>query len=553
MPASSAQRVELDPKSHLDPVIAAAIQCGPIPYLRDWRSLSLNELTKAEQVMKFAERYLKIPGGEHVGKPLRLEPFQEAFLYSVFDNPHKTRTAILSMARRNSKSFLTAVILLAYVVGPLAEWNVTTASAAQSRDQAGLIFKFMNEMISLSPELSALVRTQPSQKRALGVPRNTEYYSMSADARTGYGRSLKVVVLDESGQIVGPNNDFVSMLRTSQGSYDDPLFITISTQAASDGDYLSVLIDDAIRVQDPHSVVHLYTTSEDFDMLDEEGWKYSNPALGVFRSKKDIQEQLHQAHRIPSQSAQAQNLLLNRRVAQDKLWLSPSVWKENSRSPEIEAFTRPDAVVSLGLDLSARLDLTAAVFSVKDDSDDVHLLPFVFTPSSGLEERAARARAPYQAWVASGDLIAVPGAVIEYTWVTEFLKLKMDELGIRVTYVCFDRWRMADFRQAGAPIGFCADSIWKPIGQGYVSMSPRVDSFEALLLQERVRHGGHPVLTFAAASARVMKDPAGNRKIDKARREAKIDALIASLMATYEITEGAQDIQQVFDIDAIIG
>jgi phage terminase large subunit-like protein len=50
-----------------------------------------------------------------------------------------------------------------------------------------------------------------------------------------------------------------------------------------------------------------------------------------------------------------------------------------------------------------------------------------------------------------------------------------------------------------------------------------------------------------------MKDPAGNRKIDKARREAKIDALIASLMATYEITEGAQDTQQVFDIDAIIG
>ena len=537
----------------LESVIEAAVRCGPKPLRREWRHLPLGELTKAEKVLKFGEMYLKIPSGEHAGKPLKFDPFQEAFIYSVFDNPVGTRTAILSMARRNSKSFLTAVILLAFVVGPLAELNVAVASAANSRDQAGLISKLMFDMVQLDPTLSKFVRLQPSLKRCVGIKKNTEYQSLSADARTGFGRSLKVVVLDEAGQIKGPSNDFVSMLRTSQGSYEDPLFIIISTQAAADADYLSVTVDDAIRSNDPHTVVHLYTTPEHYDTLDPEGWYYSNPALGVFRSIKDLEEQLQQARRIPAQSAQAQNLLLNRRIAVDKLWLAPDVWKQNSRAPDLGEFSRFGAVVSLGLDLSMRTDLTAAVLSVMDAEKEVHLLPYVFTPSTGLEERSIQDRAPYKAWVDSGHIIAVPGAVIEYSWVAEFLKLELDRLGIKLSYLAFDRWRIHDFKAVAALVGFGTDCVWNPVGQGYQSMSPRIDAFEGLLLQERVRHGSHPLLNFAAASAMVMSDPARNRKLEKIKRNSRIDPLVAAVMASYEISESAQKPVVPFDVAGIIG
>ena len=101
----------------------------------------------------------------------------------------------------------------------------------------------------------------------------SEYFAMSADAKTGYGRALLVVVLDESGQIRGPTNEYVDMLRTSQGSYENPLFVTISTQAPSDNDWLSVQIDDGIRSQNPHTVVHLYCADPDADLLDKAQWK----------------------------------------------------------------------------------------------------------------------------------------------------------------------------------------------------------------------------------------------------------------------------------------
>src|SRR3546814_4478417 len=68
-------------------------------------------------------------------------------------------------------------------------------------------------------------------------------------------------------------------------------------------------------------------------------------------------------------------------------------------------------------------------------------------------------------------------------------------------------------------------------GQGYVSMSPALDALEADLLQERLRHGGHPALAMCAANAVAVPDPAGNRKLDKSKATGRIDGMVALAMA----------------------
>ena len=52
-----------------------------------------------------------------------------------------------------------------------------------------------------------------------------------------------------------------------------------------------------------------------------------------------------------------------------------------------------------------------------------------------------------------------------------------------------------------------------------------------MLLEGRIRHGNHPVLTMCAANTRVVKDPAGNRKFDKIRSIGRIDGIVALGMA----------------------
>jgi phage terminase large subunit-like protein len=67
--------------------------------------------------------------------------FQRKFILDMFDNPHGTGRAYLSVARKNGKSALIAAILLAHLVGPEARQNSQIISGARSRDQASLVFK----------------------------------------------------------------------------------------------------------------------------------------------------------------------------------------------------------------------------------------------------------------------------------------------------------------------------------------------------------------------------------------------------------------------------
>jgi phage terminase large subunit-like protein len=80
-------------------------------------------------------------------------------------------------------------------------------------------------------------------------------------------------------------------------------------------------------------------------------------------------------------------------------------------------------------------------------------------------------------------------------------------------------------------------------GQGFQDMAPALDSLEAELLNKRIRHGGHPVLTWNAANAVAERNAAGGRKLEKAKSTGRIDGLVALAMAirvalTYQQPEG---------------
>lgn len=66
---------------------------------------------------------------------------------------------------------------------------------------------------------------------------------------------------------------------------------------------------------------------------------------------------------------------------------------------------------------------------------------------------------------------------------------------------------------------------------------------ESELLNGRLRHSMHPVLTMCAANAIVIKDQAGNRKLDKVKATGRIDGLVALAMAFH----GANLVEDAFD------
>ncbi len=52
-----------------------------------------------------------------------------------------------------------------------------------------------------------------------------------------------------------------------------------------------------------------------------------------------------------------------------------------------------------------------------------------------------------------------------------------------------------------------------------------------LILEQKIAHGGHPVLRWMMDNIFVRTDPAGNIKPDKEKSTEKIDGAVATIMA----------------------
>jgi len=479
-------------------------------------------VTRGERVIAFITQFCPVPEGKLVGQSMKLMEFQRKFILDIYDNKKGTSRAYLSVGRKNGKSALIAGILLAHIVGPEARQNSLIISGARSRDQAGLVFKLAEKMVRLSPALSKIVRIIPSQKMLVGLPMNVEYKAISAEAGTAHGLSPVLAILDEVGQVRGPTDAFVVAIETAQGAHDDPLLIAISTQAATDGDLFSIWLDDAKNAKDPRIVSHVYTAPEDCEIMDRDAWKAANPAMGEFRSLKDVEDFAKQAARLPAKEASFRWLYLNQRVEGVSPFLNRTEWEANNQQPDIPL----GGMCYAGLDLSASRDLTAFVM-VFPDGDKYHIVSNFFLPSDGLREKAMADKVPYDIWADQGYLTLIDGPVIIPAVVARHVAEAAEEYDIQM--LAYDRWRINDFQRELDIIG--AQVPMAPFGQGFKDMAPAVDKLERLVAERKLLHGSNPIMNMCAANAVVERDPAGNRKMTKGKSAGKIDGLVALAMA----------------------
>jgi phage terminase large subunit-like protein len=491
----------------------------------------LTQPSRSDDVIEFCETFLTIPEGAHVGRRVVLREWQREIIRGIYDTP--TRRAIVSFARKSGKTALTAMLLLAHLVGPEQRRNAQIFSAAQSRDQASIVFGLAAKMVRMSRELNELVVVRDSAKQLFCPGSGVTYRALSADATTAYGLSPVLVIHDELGQVRGPRSELYDALETAMGAQAAPLSIVISTQAPTDADLLSVLIDDAKAAHDPTTKLFLYAADMDDDPWTEATWRKANPALGDFRSLDDMRQQAERAKRLPAFEAAFRNLCLNQRIAVENHFLMPEVWKLNAGEPDSAAFD--DNPVYAGLDLSARQDLTALVLVAKDATGVVHVRPEFWAPAGGLRERAERDRVPYDLWRDQGHLVSTPGNSVDYGFVAKRVAEIRGSCDLRA--VRYDRWRINDFQRELAAIG--CDVPLEPHGQGWKDMSPALETLSALAVDGKLRHGDHPILKFCAACAVVEKDAAGNIKVAKNRSTGRVDGIVALAMAVAGLTQTA--------------
>lgn len=486
------------------------------------------ELTRGLRVILWIEKHCRIPEGRNVGKAVVLEPFQRDIILRIYDNENGTRRAIVSFGRKNAKTTLAAFLLIVHLCGPESRPNSQLFSAAQSRDQAAILFALAAKIVRLSPTLQPLVTIRDSLKQLFVEKRGTLYRALSADASTAYGLSPVFIVHDELGQVKGPRSDLYEALETATAAQERPLSIVISTQAPTDADLLSVLIDDAKEGHDPRVVLSLYTANPDLDPFGDEAIREANPAFDAFMNQQEVRAMAQDASRMTSREPEYRNLVLNQRVEAHSPFVSRSLW--TSCGGDVAEFDRNTPVYA-GLDLSEVNDLTAFVM-VGKVGGVWHVKPTFWLPKEGIADRARKDRVPYDVWVRDGKILTVPGKSVDYEFVAGWVADQFKRYDIRK--IAFDRWNWRHFKPWLERAGFNEAKIeqhFVEFGQGFQSMSPALRVLEGELLNGRLAHGNHPVLTMCASNAVVQSDPAGNRKLAKHKSSGRIDGMVALAMA----------------------
>lgn len=471
--------------------------------------------------------------GTWAGKPFELIDWQEQIIRDVFGilKPNGYRqfnTAYVEIAKKQGKSELAAAVALLLCCGD-GEERAEVYGCAADRQQAAIVFDVAADMVRMCPALNKRVKVLASQKRLIYLPTNSFYQVLSAEAYSKHGFNIHGVVFDELH--TQPNRKLFDVMTKGSGDARmQPLYFLITTAGT---DTHSICYEthqkakDILEGKKVDSTFYpvIYGADESDDWTSPAVWKKANPSLGITVGIDKVEAACESAKQNPAEENAFRQLRLNQWVKQAVRWMPMEKWDRCSFA------VSPDALQGRicygGLDLSSTTDITAfvLVFPPMDEKDKYIILPYFWIPEETLDLRVRRDHVPYDVWKKQGFLKTTEGNVVHYGFIEKFIEALGEKFNIRE--IAFDRWGAVQMVQNLEGMGFTV----VPFGQGFKDMSPPTKELMKLTLEERIAHGGHPVLRWNMDNIFIRTDPAGNIKADKEKSTEKIDGAIATIMA----------------------
>ena len=471
--------------------------------------------------------------GTWAGKPFELIDWQEQIIRDLFgtlktNGYRQFNTAYIEIPKKMGKSELAAAVALLLTCGDLEE-RAEVYGCAADRQQASIVFEVAADMVRMCPALSKRVKILASQKRIIYTPTNSFYQVLSAEAYSKHGFNIHGVVFDELH--TQPNRKLFDVMTKGSGDARmQPLYFLITTAGT---DTHSICYEthqkakDIIegRKIDPTFYPVIYGADEDDDWTDPKTWKKANPSLGITVGIDKVKAACESARQNPSEENSFRQLRLNQWVKQAVRWMPMEKWDAcNFEVSEEELLGR---VCYGGLDLSQTTDITAfvLVFPPTDEDDKYTVLPYFWMPEDNIPLRVRRDHVPYDVWERQNLLNTTEGNVVHYAYIEKFIEQLGEKFNIRE--IAFDRWGAVQMVQNLEGMGFTV----VPFGQGFKDMSPPTKELMKLVLEQKIAHGGQPVLRWMMDNIFIRTDPAGNIKPDKERSTEKIDGAVATIMA----------------------
>ena len=231
--------------------------------------------TDAAAVVEWAATSLRVPPGHPAaGRPFHLEPWQTA----IVDDALTHRETLLCCARKNAKSALVAVLVLAHLAGPLRRPGWRCGVLSVNRGKAGELLRQL-EAITLASKLGGLtVRRTPWPGRMIGDDTGATVEIEGAGHASGHAAGYDLAVVDELGLLQERHRPMVAGMRSSVSARDGR-FLALTIHGS--GPFVPEVLN---RRGAPGLAVHHFEGDPDLALDDPENWRLGNPGLGTIKS-----------------------------------------------------------------------------------------------------------------------------------------------------------------------------------------------------------------------------------------------------------------------------
>lgn len=400
------------------------------------------------------------------------------------------------------------------------------------KDQAMILFRDAVSMVDQSPLLSKNIRKSGTGQNVWNLAhlKSGSFFRPIAADDSASGPRPHVSLLDEVHE--HKNRTIVEMLRAGTKGRRQALTFMITnsgidrTSICRDYHEYGAKICKG-SVEDDDFFAYICSIDKDDDPFkSEECWVKANPSLGITIPLSYLRGQVKEARGMPAKESTVRRLNFCEWVDAGEPWISSAIWRGAASDRKTEEFY--GRTVYAGLDMASTQDITALVLAVEPEGTEPwHLIPYFWLPKDNITEKSEKDRVPYDAWAKEGLLELTEGAALNKRAIVKRLAEINSHFDLKS--VAYDKWRIEDLTVLLDEEGI--ELEMEGFGQGFRDMSPALQEFESLLINNNLHHNNNSVMTWCAANAVIEEDPAGNQKLNKKKSTGRIDGLVAAVMA----------------------
>lgn len=487
----------------------------------------------AQRAIDFIEAFCTFTQGAKAGKPFKLEEWQRRLVWSLFgwrraDGGRRFTKLFLYIPRKNGKTEFAAAIALYFLVAD-GDRTAKVYCAAGSEEQAAETFEAAKQMARGSTHLRKRIQCFIKRLWVRGTRARLQVLTSKAD--TKHGLNCSCAVVDELH--VHKNGTLLEALTTSMGARSEPMTVmTTTAPAGRDGvcfsEYKYAKDVASGEIEDATCLPVIFEADPDDDWMAEATWRKANPNLGVSVRLDWLRQQCLKAQRLPREENSFKRLHLNIITEQVTRWIPMHTWRKLSgtpRGPEWWASLRGRKCYA-GVDLSSTRDLTAAALVFpSDDGLWFDAIMRYWMPAKNVAERVRQDRVKYDEWIADGWIDETEGSATDHDAIVKGIRNWAARY--KLLEVAVDRWEATHVINELTGSGITAFAH----GQGFAGMSVPCKSLERCVLNAQIGHGDHPVLEWNMSNVAIQTDPHENIKIVKKSPTARVDGVVALVMA----------------------